>query len=311
MAGNGEPTAFVTGAAGFLGKELVQVLVARGCRVLALVRSADSARRLRRAGATAVTGDLLVPGLWQDEAAADWVFHLAPCAEAGGRLWRDAEQAAHRRAAMDTHLLDAVASGATRRVVYVADSSGHGPTGSRPITEDELAPADSGHSWTPALDRVEGYAIAGLPIVAALPGCVYGNGSWFRAHVVDRVMTGRRVLAFGKPGPWVSPVHVHDCARALVHLAERGYVGHRYFIANSEPIQMQEFARAFARLANRRLREWRAPAFASRFLVGRPLADYVRAHAAFSNIRLRGIGFRFRYSTIEQGIEQILGELHG
>jgi NAD dependent epimerase/dehydratase family enzyme len=162
----------------------------------------------------------------------------------------------------------------------------------------------------PALDRLDGYVIAGLPIVTALPACVYGNASWFRERVVDPVMAGRRVLQFGKPGPWVSPIHVHDCARALVHLAQRGDLGGRYFLANNEPVRMHDFAQAFARLANRRLRVWRVPAAAAGLLVGHPLADYVQGNLAFSNIRLRGIGFQFRYPTLEQGIEQVLGALH-
>jgi uncharacterized protein len=312
MAGDAGPTAFVTGAAGFIGRELVQVLVARGYQVFGLARSVESARYLRRAGAIAVTGDLLAPGRWQDEAAADWVFHIPPCGLAARRpLRRRAERTAHMRPQMDAHLLDAVASGATRRIVYVADSNCYGPTGARPITEDELpVSASGGRCLMPALDCVDGYTIAGLPIVTALPGCIYGNSSWFREYIVNPVLAGRRVLQFGKDGPWVSPIHVHDCARALVHLAERGDVGGRYFLANNEPIQMQEFAQAFARHANRPLRVWRVPAAAARFLVSRPLADYVRANAALSNIRLRGIGFRLRYSTLERGIEQVLGALH-
>src|SRR5262249_22143420 len=68
-------TTFVTGATGFIGTELVRVLIAAGHRVFGLVRSAEGAERVRRAGAVAVMGDLLRPGRWQDEAAADWVFH--------------------------------------------------------------------------------------------------------------------------------------------------------------------------------------------------------------------------------------------
>lgn len=306
MAGDAEPTAFVTGAASFLGQELVQLLVARGYRVLGLARSAASARLLQRAGATAVTGDLLAPGAWQDEAAADWVFHIAPCSRSTTRAWNHSESRA--RAAMDAHLLDAVAAGATRRVVYVSDPGYPDRADARPITEDELPPP--GGCRARSLARVEGYAIAGLPVVTALPGCLYGNGSWFREHVVDRVMAGRHVLQFGMAGSWVSPIHVHDCAQALVHLAERGQIGNRYFIANNEPARLGEFAAVFARLADRPLRVWRLPVAAAPFLVGRPLADYVRTNALLSNIRLRGIGFRFRYLTIERGIEQVVGALH-
>jgi hypothetical protein len=30
----------------------------------------------------------------------------------------------------------------------------------------------------------------------------------------------------------------------------------------------------------------------------------------FSNIRLRGIGFRFVYPTLDQGLRQVLGAVH-
>jgi NAD dependent epimerase/dehydratase family enzyme len=96
----------------------------------------------------------------------------------------------------------------------------------------------------------------------------------------------------------------------LVHLAERGAPGRRYFLVNSDPIRMHEFAGTFARLANRPLRVWHLPAVITRLLVDPVLASHVDADAVFSNIRLRGIGFRFRYPTLEQGLQQILGALH-
>ena len=203
-----------------------------------------------------------------------------------------------------------VASGTTRRIVYVADTSCYGETGPRPITEDEPPrPSTWGRCLSPALDRLDGYVIAGLPIVTALPGWVYGNALWFRERVIEPVMAGRRVLQFGRTGPWVSPIHVQDCARALVHLAEHGEPGGRYFVVNNDPIRMQEFAVVFARLAKRPLSVWHVPVTATRLVVGPVLADYVRADAVFSNIRLRGIGFRFEYPTLRQGLEQVLGAL--
>jgi NAD dependent epimerase/dehydratase family enzyme len=108
----------------------------------------------------------------------------------------------------------------------------------------------------------------------------------------------------------VSAIHIHDCARALVHLAERGEVGSRYFLVNTDPVLMHQLAETFARLAHRSLRVWRMPAAAARLVVGPVAADYLRTDAVFSNIRLRGIGFRFRYPTLEQGLEQIVGALH-
>jgi nucleoside-diphosphate-sugar epimerase len=101
MANDARPTAFVTGASGFLGSELVRVLVARGYQVFGLARSVESTQHLRRASAIAIRGDLLVPGQWQDEAAAHWVFHIPPGAPARARSWRQDERLAHTRAVMD------------------------------------------------------------------------------------------------------------------------------------------------------------------------------------------------------------------
>src|SRR5262245_29857762 len=139
MADDARPTAFVTGASGFLGSELVRVLVARGCQVFGLARSVESTQHLRRAGAIPVRGDLLVPGQWQDEAPADWVFHIPPCAAERRRSWRRAEHVAATRAVMDAHVLDAVATGATRRLVDVADSRCYGPPGSSPLPREQVA----------------------------------------------------------------------------------------------------------------------------------------------------------------------------
>jgi len=312
MDGDARATSFVTGAAGFLGTELIKVLVANGHPVVGLTPSPDAAQRVRRAGAIPVMGDLLQPGQWQDEAAAEWVFHLPPHSMCGSRVTgRRAAAAAHAHVSMDTRLLDAVAAGTTRRIVYVANTGWYGASGTRSITEDE--PPQSS-AWrrclAPAIDRLDGYVVAGLPIVIAYVGWVYGNASWFRERVIEPILAGRRVVQFGKRGPWVSAIHAHDCARALVHLAEHGEVGGRYFLVNDDPILLHEFADTFARLANRPLRVRRLPAAAARLAVGTLLADVIRSDAVFSNIRLRGTGFRFRYPTLEQGLQQILGEIN-
>jgi len=311
MAGDPERTMFVTGASGFIGAELVKLLVACGHRVFGLTRSAEAAQRLRRVGAIPVIGNLLEPGQWQDEAAADWVFHLPPAARRIRWLTRiSVESMSRARVLMDAHLLDAVAAGATRRIVYVAHASYYGATGPRPITEDAPPrPSGWGRSLVPALDRLDGYRLAGLPIVTAFPACVYGNGSWLRERVIEPIMAGRRVLQSGKTGPWVSPIHVHDCARALSHLAEHGEPGSQYFLANSDPVQLHDVAATFASVANRPLHVRRVPRFASRFAPGPVLAECLQADAVFSNIRLRGIGFRFRYPTLEQGLRQVVRAL--
>jgi nucleoside-diphosphate-sugar epimerase len=55
--------AFVTGGSGFVGRNLIAALRARGYSVRALARSDSAAEQVRRAGAEPVRGDL------EDEAA--------------------------------------------------------------------------------------------------------------------------------------------------------------------------------------------------------------------------------------------------
>lgn len=303
-------TAFVTGAGGFIGMQLVGLLLARGYEVLGLVNTPEGAARVRRAGAAAIVGDLLQPGRWQDEAAADWVFHLSPGWMHGPDPWRPLEAAALTRLRMDGNLLDAVSAGATRRVVYVAPAACYGATGPRPITEDEpVRPSRSGRLFRPALERLDGYRVAGLPVVTALPGCVYGNGSWFRERVIAPVLARRPLLRPADGGSWISPIHVHDCVRAFVHLAEYGAVGGCYFLVNSAAIRLYDLAAAFARLAERPLRGWIVPAAAAR-LYRRVLFDNGPCgDAVFSNIRLRGIDFQFEYPTVDEGLRQVVAEL--
>lgn len=311
MAGSARGTAFVTGADTFLGTELTGLLVSRGHRVLALTRSLEGAETLRRIGAVPVMGDLLTPGRWQDEAAADWVLHLSPPPDRGRIFPTRGAKMARAHLSLDANLLDAVSAGSTGRIVYVADTRCYGAAGSRPVTEDEPpCPTASGRWLVPALDRLSGYVLAGMPIVTAIPGCIYGNGSWFRELVIEPVMAGRRVLQFGKTGTLVSPIHAHDCARALLHLAEHGKTGGRYFVANSAPIRVSEFANTFARLSNRPLRVWRLPAAVTRFVARPAWTEYPQADAVLSNIRLRGIGFRFEHPTVEDGVRQVLRALH-
>jgi nucleoside-diphosphate-sugar epimerase len=302
-------TAFVTDPVSLVGAELVSTLVDRGHDVLALATSTEVAVRIRRAGAIPVAGNLATPGRWQDEVAADWVFHLPPPVDLRRRRpERTAD--ARARVSIDRHVFDAVASGTTRRLVYVASLARYRTGTTTPITEDELpAPCAADSRHTSPLDCLEGYVLAGLPIITGIPGCVYGSSGWFRDLIAAPIVAGRRIGLWRPADHFVTPIHVHDCARALVHLAARGAVGRRYFVANSEPTRLDELAATFARVANRPLRTWPFPVVA-RFLTDRHPVSCGPLDTVLANLRLRRTGFEFEYPTVEQGCRQILRTFH-
>jgi NAD dependent epimerase/dehydratase family enzyme len=108
----------------------------------------------------------------------------------------------------------------------------------------------------------------------------------------------------------MSPVRALSVVACSLALHTGHVAGDRCFLVDSDPIRVHELARTFARLANLSLRVWRVPAAATRLVVGPIPADCIQADAVFSNIRLRGIGFRFRDPTLEQGLRQVFGGLH-
>ena len=87
-------------------------------------------------------------------------------------------------------------------------------------------------------------------------------------------------------------------------------MGGRYFLVNGDHVRTRDFAETFARLAHLPLRVWPVPDVLARMVAGPVLADHLSRNAVFSNIRLRGMGFRFEYPTIEQGLQEVLGALH-
>ncbi|MFN2446058.1 MAG: NAD-dependent epimerase/dehydratase family protein [Vicinamibacterales bacterium] len=135
----------VTGATGFTGGHLAEMLAVRGHDVRALVRP-HSLDRFRQspaaaAGATAVEGDLLdATALRKACDGVDVVYHIAA-------TYREAGQpdSAYRAINVEgtRHVLEAAHAGEVRRVVHCSTGGVHGHIERPPATEDApLAPGD-------------------------------------------------------------------------------------------------------------------------------------------------------------------------
>jgi len=303
---------FVTGGTGFIGLELLRRLVQDGHSVGALVRSPRGAEAVQALGAEPVSGNLTAAGPWQETAAgSDWVIHLAQPRVFGSRVtrWR-ARRWGKGRVSMERRLFDALDPATTQRVVYVADASYYGDTGPG-LEKREETMAPSPCAWGPylmaAIEQAEGYRrTRNLPIILTFPGQVYGDGSWFRERVLRPVRRGRPLVYYGGSTRWISPIHVQDCARAILHLCQEGSVGHRYFLVDDRPVPMGELGRVTARALGVRLKVRYLPRFLGPLVLGPVLADYQATDCVLSNGHLKALGFRFDYPTIEEGIPAVV-----
>lgn len=215
-------TAFVTGATGFIGRHVVDALVARGVEVRALVRSPARAGHLERAGVRTVAGSLADVAAWRHElAGCDAVFNVGGLVAA---CRREDLFAVNGRAA--GQLADACGSSeAPPTLVHVSSLAAAGPPPRGKAIRDEHDPfapvSDYGASKLLGDGELRKHA-ARLPITSIQPGIVFGPHDAQVLTLYKMIDAARLHLPMGfRPVP-VSVIHVDDLVQLILAAAERG-----------------------------------------------------------------------------------------
>ena len=247
-------TAFVTGATGLLGNNLVRALVERGHRVKALARSQRKARELLGGlDVEVVEGDMKdVATFKQALGGVDVLFHTAAFfrdSYKGGRHW---DELFRVNVTGTEALLEAAYGKGVRRMVHT--SSGgvlDGPPGSLIDETMPRAEVDANDYFRSKIlcDRaimafLESHADFDATFV--LPGFMFGPGD------AGPTASGQLVLDFARrklpglvPGSF-SVVDARDVAAFSVAVAERGRRGEKYLCAGRH-MTMHEVAAGLER----------------------------------------------------------------
>jgi dihydroflavonol-4-reductase len=221
----------VTGATGFLGRELVRRLLARGDDVRILARPTSRLGEL--AGQVEVThGDVLdtssVAAAVKDR---DLVFHTA-----GMVSTRASEHRAMFAVNVDGTriVLEAARAAGVQRVVYTSSSSAVGHSLDGRALDERSVWEDPGVAYARSKRRAEEAAFnvarEGLPLVIVNPSFVLGpgGGEGSTGRIVRRFLDGKMKL-YVEGG--ISPVDVADVAQGHLAAAERGRLGERYLLS--------------------------------------------------------------------------------
>jgi dihydroflavonol-4-reductase len=225
---------FVTGATGFVGSHVAQVLAEQGADLRLLVRSSSNPSNIQGLKAERVVGDLRDPAsLEKVMAGCDVLFHVA----ADYRLWvRDPEQMYRANVDGTRAILQAARSNRVRRVVYTSSVATMGFTSDgQPADENSPVSLDSmiGH-YKRSKFMAEEVAIkagkSGMDVVVVNPTTPVGEQD------IKPTPTGRIIVDFLKKkfpayvDTGLNLVDVKECARGHVAALERGRSGERYIL---------------------------------------------------------------------------------
>lgn len=242
---------FVTGGSGFVGGHFIEHLVGPRAEgkytVLALARSAGSAKTVKGYGAAAVQGELGAVRA-DDLRGVDAVVHAAAFVEE----WGTREQFEQGNIHGTAQLLAAAREAGVRRFVHVGTEAavfdGH-PL--RDIDEHYPYPRAQKYLYSETKAEAERRVLAAsgpdFVTLSVRPRLVWGPRD---ASVLPAVLRMARDGAFS----WIdggaqrtSTTHVYNLAHALERALTKGRGGEAYFVADDETSTMRSFLAASAR----------------------------------------------------------------
>ncbi len=240
----------VTGAAGFLGGHLVDMLVERGDEVRAMVLPKEDARRLRQLPRVEVVkGDMTDPASLKSAVqGVQRVYHVA--AKTGPWGPEDAYWAVNVRGMAE--LIHAAMDAGVERIVHTSSITVYGHHLHGIITEDApLHAEDNPYSRT----KIAGEKLIadlvrdeGAPVVIVRPGWIYGpRDTASFGRFVALVESGKGFFV-GSGKNIVPVVYVRDVAQGLIKAGDAGdhAPGHAYTIANDHRVSQADYLNTIA-----------------------------------------------------------------
>lgn len=231
----------VTGASGWIGRELVSCLVGRGHRVVTVGRSPEH-------GSVDLARETSLAALARRIDGVDCVVHAA--AHVHRPHESDAERALFQAVNVDgtRRVVRTCEDVGVARLVYVSTIAVHGFGDARPRREDEPAIPSTEYGRT----KLRGEQIAldsHLDVRIARLSTVFGRGDDANFKRLATALRRGLFAITGRGTGLKSVIAVDDAAFALTRLAEIDELANRTFhLAAPEPVSLEAICAAFARV---------------------------------------------------------------
>jgi dihydroflavonol-4-reductase len=242
--------AFVTGGTGFIGANLVRLLLNEGYKVKALVRPSSNIDNLKGLGIEIVRGDLNDPDLDRQLKSSQVLFHLAACYS----LWQKDREALYQNNVLGTrNILAAARRAGIDRTVYTSSVAAIG-VGKNGAFVDEthqspLAELIGDYKKSKFLAEREAKLAAdkGQDIVIVNPSSPIGPLDLKPTPTGDIILRflRRQMPAYVDTG--LNFIDVRDVARGHLLALEKGKSGDRYILANQN-LSLKQFLEQLAQI---------------------------------------------------------------
>lgn len=256
----GMPNILVTGASGFLGARLVELLTQKGYPVRTLVRKLSNTSKLRACGVEVYFGDVAdSESLRPAFQGIDIVVHAA--ADTAGDE-RDGEWSTIRGT---RNVLDLCNENGIGKLIYISSCAVYGVADSRKgavIREDGLlepCPEKRGpYSWAKLkADQIvlEAMTKGTLPIINLRPGTIWGPGGEIFTPIMGFSL-GEKLFAVIGNGKFVLPfVYIDNLVEAIIRgIDNQNAAGGVYNVVDPERVTKRDYMNRLVRRVHPRAR---------------------------------------------------------
>lgn len=251
--------ALVTGATGFIGSHLVELLLKKKYAVRVMLRKTSDTRWLKGLDLEYVYGDLF-DGRALDEAVSgvDYVYHSAGVTKAKAK-----EEYYRGNAEGTRNLLQAVIrrNPGLKRFVQISSQTAAGPSPSRtPITEDAPSNPITTYGKSKLKAEQECLAVAGsVPVTIVRPPAVFGPRDKDVFEFFHTMTKGLQPMV-GMSEKYVSLIHVADLVRGFIMAAESDVArGGTYYISSRDIYGWEEVGEVSRRILGKTAFRLRIP----------------------------------------------------
>jgi nucleoside-diphosphate-sugar epimerase len=247
--------ALITGASGFIGGRMRDLLIAQGLDVVSLRRPGSPAAKSGR-GVEARYDDLKALTRIMTEEKPDYIFHVAGVTK--GVDYQDFQAG---NVLPTRNLVQALKSAHSesqytpKRFVHFSSLAAYGPSSkAKPLQEDDpRRPIEFYGQSKLESERILEDSHAELPWVILRPGGVYGPGDVDYFNLFREISKGRN-LFFGNRERWMSAVYVDDLlAAAVLAAATPAATRKGYFVCDGEPLTWGTFQQTIVDAAGRKV----------------------------------------------------------